>query len=183
MTIVSATIFQRASTIFLVLSCVFVGCNKKDKALPQVYEGPLRVAHEFSTYTTEKDRVKAYLKARTVFEFQNGDREFPEGVYIEFLDTLGNISSTLRANTAFYFKIDNKWRGRGDVEVKNIEKNQQLNTEELFWYPGTQKISTEKFVTIRDFNDVVYGTGLDAAQDMSYYTLKNPTGSMEVKDN
>lgn len=180
---ISAATLHRAPAIFLVLFCIVISCNKKEKTLPQVYDGPLRVAHDFTTFTTEKDRVKAYLKAKTVFEFQNGDREFPEGVYIEFLDSLGSITSTLRANSAFYFKTDNKWRGRGDVEVKNIEKNQQLNTEELFWYPGTQKIATEKFVTIRDFHDVAYGTGLDAAQDMSYYTLKNPTGSMEVKDN
>ncbi|MFN7602602.1 MAG: hypothetical protein ACK5R0_14515 [Bacteroidota bacterium] len=72
----------------MALATLFLSCNKKEKALPQVYDGPLRVAHDFTTYTTEKDRVKAYLKAKTVFEFQNGDREFPEGVYIEFLDTL-----------------------------------------------------------------------------------------------
>ncbi|MFM7858696.1 MAG: LPS export ABC transporter periplasmic protein LptC [Flammeovirgaceae bacterium] len=173
-------LFNALLAIWMVLQ--LSSCGRKEKPLPQEYKGPLRVAHDFTTYTTEKDHVKAYLKAKTVFEFQNGDREFPRGVYIEFMDTLGNVTSTLKANTAYYFKVDNKWRGRGNVEVKNIEKNQQLNTEELFWYPGTQKISTEKFVTIRDFNDVAYGTGLDAAQDMSNYTLKNPKGTMEVKE-
>jgi LPS export ABC transporter protein LptC len=88
----------------------------------------------------------------------------------------------LRANSAFYFKVENKWRGRGDVVVKNMQKNQQLNTEELFWKPDTQRIFTDKFVTIKDDNDVAYGTGLEAAQDMSTYTLKNPKGQMEVKE-
>jgi hypothetical protein len=31
-------------------------------------------------------------------------------------------------------------------------------------------------------HDVLYGTGLDATEDMSDYTIKNPTGTMEVKD-
>lgn len=157
-------------------------CNRKEKALPQPYEGPLRQGFDITMHSTEKDQVKAILQAKKFNEFQNGDQEFPEGIYIEFFDEFGKKTSTLRANTAFYFKIENKWRGRGNVEVKNIEKNQQLNSEELFWFPATKKINTEKFVTITDSNDVVYGTGLDAAQDMSTYTLKNPTGSMEVKE-
>jgi lipopolysaccharide export system protein LptC len=52
----------------------------------------------------------------------------------------------------------------------------------LFWKPDTQRIFTDKFVTIKDDNDVAYGTGLEAAQDMSTYTLKNPKGQMEVKE-
>lgn len=169
--------FKLAVCVFL-----FAACDKKEKQLPQVYEGPLRQAYDFTTYTTEKDKVKAFLKAKKVLEFQNGDREFPEGVYIEFFDSVGTVSSTLRANSAFYFKVENKWRGRGDVVVKNMQKNQQLNTEELFWKPDTQRIFTDKFVTIKDDNDVAYGTGLEAAQDMSTYTLKNPKGQMEVKE-
>jgi hypothetical protein len=38
-------------------------------------------------------------------------------------------------------------------------------------------------VTITDEHDVLYGTGLDAFEDMSTYTIKNPTGTIEVKDN
>jgi hypothetical protein len=38
-------------------------------------------------------------------------------------------------------------------------------------------------VTITDESDVLYGTGLDALEDMSSYTIKNPTGTIEMKDN
>jgi hypothetical protein len=68
------------------------------------------------------------------------------------------------------------------VEVKNLEKQQQLNSEELFWNPETKKIFTEKFVTIKLENEVLYGTGLDALQDLSYYTIKKPEGEFVIKD-
>jgi hypothetical protein len=49
-----------------------------------------------------------------------------------------------------YFKDENKWRRRGGkVEVINTAKQEQLNTEELFWKPDTKKIFTDKFVTIK----------------------------------
>ena len=92
------------------------------------------------------------------------------------------MTSTLKANQAYFFKEENKWRGRGNVEVKNIEKQQQLNTEELFWKPDTKKIFTDKFVTIKLESEVIYGIGLDAAQDLSYYTIKDPKGEILIKD-
>jgi LPS export ABC transporter protein LptC len=168
--------------LFLIPLLFLSSCKTKETAKANVYEGPLREAEDVLMHYTENDRVKAILKAKKVFEFQNGDQEFPEGIYLEFFDKTGRLTSTLRANTAFYFKNENKWRGRGKVEVKNIEKNQQLNSEELFWMPATKKIFTNKFVTITTESDVVYGTELDAVEDMSSYTLKNPTGTTEIKD-
>jgi LPS export ABC transporter protein LptC len=169
-------------SVALAAAVSFTSCRNKETTAPLVYDGPLREAEDVVMHYTENDRVKALLKAKKIFEFQNGDQEFPEGIYLEFFDKTGKLTSTLRANTAFYFKSESKWRGRGKVEVKNIEKNQQLNSEELFWFPGTRKIATDKFVTITDTHDILYGTGLDAMEDMSNYTIKNPTGSMLVKD-
>jgi LPS export ABC transporter protein LptC len=157
-------------------------CKSKEVTKLVVYEGPLRQADSIKVYYTEKEVLKTILQAKKLNEFQNGDREFPEGIYIEFYDKNGKVSSTLSANTAYFFKEENKWRGRGKVEVVNIEKHQQLNTEELFWKPDTKKIFTDKFVTITDQQDVLYGTGLTANQDLSDYHLKNTSGDFHAND-
>ncbi len=161
---------------------LMMSCSKSDFKEPIEYTGPLREIENVEMFYTENDRIKVKMLADVVFEYQNGDREFPKGVYMEFFTELGQLESTLRANEAFFFKAENQWRGRDKVEVKNIEKNEQLNTEELFWKPGDQTIFTEKFVTIRQQSDVIYGTGLQAKQDMSDYMITNPEGSFEVKE-
>ncbi len=167
----------------LSLSALFYfGCTSQETAKPVLYEGPLSEAEDVVMYYSEKEVVKVLLKAKKIFEFQNGDREFPEGIYIEFFDEFGKKSSTLRANSAYFFKEENKWRGRGAVEVVNIQKQEQLNTEELFWKQDTKKIFTDKFVTIKLQNEVIYGTGLDAAQDLSTYQIKNPEGEFIVEE-
>ncbi len=146
------------------------------------YTGPLSEGQNVDVQYTENDRIKVKMKAKTTQEFKNGDREFPDGLYLEFYNDKGILTSTLKANNAFYFKEQNLWRGRGKVEVVNLEKKQQLNTEELFWKQSDKKIYTEKFVTIKLENEVVYGTGLDAAQDLSTYVIKKVEGEFEVKD-
>jgi LPS export ABC transporter protein LptC len=160
----------------------FISCNNQENAIPQVYDGPLREAEDIIMYHTEKDKMKTLLKAKKINELQNGDREFPEGIYLEFYDPSGKITSTLRANKAYYYKAENKWQGIGDVEIINEQKQEQLNTEELFWKQDTRKIFTEKFVTIKQQNEILYGTGLEADQDLSNYKLKKITGEFEVEE-
>jgi LPS export ABC transporter protein LptC len=164
------------------LCTTILSCTPEEHAKPLVYEGPLKEAEEITMYYTEKNLMKVLLKAKKINEFPNGDSEFPEGIFIEFYDDFGKITSTLRANSAYYFKGQNKWRGLGDVEVINIEKQQQLNTEELFWKPDTKKIFTDKFVTIKLEKEILYGTGFDADQDLSNYTMRNIEGEFEVED-
>jgi LPS export ABC transporter protein LptC len=161
---------------------IVAGCRQKDAAQPVEYTGPLREAENVDMLYSENDRIKVKMKAQKILEFKNGDQEFPEGLYLEFYNEAGILTSTLKCNNAYKFQEKNEWRGRGKVEVVNLEKKQQLNTEELFWKPGSKKIYTEKFVTIKLENEIIYGTGLDAIQDLSSYTIRNPEGILEVKE-
>ena len=90
-----------------------ISCNTTETAQPIEYKGPLKEVENIEMYYSELDVVKIKMTAQKVFEFENGDREFPEGIYLEFYDVNGKITSTLQANSAYYFKEDNKWRGRG----------------------------------------------------------------------
>lgn len=168
--------------ILIISLLLLSGCHKKEVPAPVEYSGPLSEMEDVDLLYAESDRVKVKMKAKKILEFKNGDREFPEGLYLEFYDVNGILTSTLKANHAFYIKELDQWRGREKVEVVNLEKKQQLNTEELFWEPRTKKIFTEKFVTIKLENEVIYGTGLDAVQDLSVYTIRKVEGEFEVKE-
>ena len=169
-------------SILVTLGFLAIGCTQSDLKEPVQYTGPLREVENVELYNSEDERIKSKLTADLFYEYSNGDREFPKGVYIEMYNEFGRLESTLRANYAKYIKEEDHWHGQGKVEVKNVEKNEQLNTEELFWNPKTKKIFTSKFVTIRQQGDVLYGTGLDAMQDLSDYEIKNPEGMLDYKE-
>jgi LPS export ABC transporter protein LptC len=161
---------------------IVVGCSQSDLKEPVEYKGPLREVENIEAYNSENDQVKSKLTADLAYEFGNGDREFPKGVHIEMYDEAGQLEVTLRANYAKYIKEKGHWLGQGKVEVRNVLKNEQMNTEELFWNPKTKKIFTQKFVTIRQQGDVIYGTGLDANQDLTDYVITDPEGEIEVNE-
>lgn len=159
-----------------------MSCGNSEVKEPLEYNGPVSEGENIELYYSEKDLVKVKMTAALVYEFKNGDQEFPKGLYIEFYDETGQLESTLKANHAYFFKEQNQWRGRDNVEVKNLEKREQLNTEELFWKPAEKRIFTDKFVTIRQQKDVLYGEGLEANEDLSDYTITNISGEMEVEE-
>ena len=145
------------------------------------YQGAMREALDIELYYTEDDTLKLRLSAGHLREYRNGDRDFQENVFIEFFHS-GTVTSTLAASQAYYFKATNKWRVQGHVELKSLSQNEQLNTEELFWFPGRRRISTDKFVTVKSGSELIYGTGLDAAQDLSEYQIRRVEGEFEVDD-
>lgn len=147
-----------------------------------IYSGPVREGENVVMLYAEKDVLKMKMIGKKVLEFENGDREFPEGLFLEFYNEQGKLTSTLTANHAYFFKREYQWRGRGHVEVKNLETFEQLNTEELYWKPDTKRIFNDKFVTIREGADVIYGVGLDAAQDLSDYRIRDTKGEFEARD-
>ena len=159
-----------------------LSCSKNELKEPLIYEGPLSEAENVELFYSESEKVKVKMVAALVYEYENGDREFPNGIYLEFYDEFENLESTLRANEAYFFQKDNKWRGRGNVEVKNIRKKEQLNTEELFWKPKDEKIYTEKFLTIRQEDQILTGEGLEAHQDLSLYKITKPSGVIDLKE-
>lgn len=168
-------------TAYLLL-LFFAACTQKETAQPKEYEGPLQEAENVELLYTENEKMKVKMRAPLLYEFKNNDREFPKGLNLEFYDVNGNLSSTLRADHAYYFKSEDKWRAQGKVKVVNIEKNEELTTEELFWFPTKENISTEKFVTIRKQKEVIFGEGLKAKQDMSTYEITDPHGSFSMED-
>ncbi|MEO8470977.1 MAG: LPS export ABC transporter periplasmic protein LptC [Chryseolinea sp.] len=180
----SPNTIQKAQVILLSVSMTLFGqCSTGENKEPIEYKGPVSEMENVELFYTENEKVKVKMLADLLYEFESGDREFPKGVYIEFFGPDGaTISSTLKADHAYYFKKEDHWRGRRNVEVKNLAKNEQLNTEELFWRPRDRKIFTDKFVTIRQQNDVLYGQGLTANEDLSDYVIQKPYGDMDVKE-
>lgn len=120
--------------------------------------------------------VRSEITAPSQLEYLNGNQEFPEGIEIKFFTKEGQLETTMRADRGFFMKNENLYRGEGNVQIKNLLKDQSLQSEEIFWDQAQKKIYTEKFVTIQDKQTLFNGTGLQADDSFSVYSLK------EVRD-
>jgi len=161
-----------------------LSCSNSDEEIKEVepYKGPIQEAYNVEVLHSDSAVVIVRLEASQQFIYESGDQRYPEGIFIEFFDQKGELTTILKGEEGMYHKEEDLYQVKGNVEVDNIRKKQKLNTEELFWKPKDEEVYTEKFVTIETEGEVLKGEGLIADQDFSTYRITKPTGRITIED-
>jgi LPS export ABC transporter protein LptC len=95
------------------------------------------------------------------------------------LESNQQIKSVLTAKRATRRQDKGEIVARDSVILTTIE-NERLETEELIWDEKTAKVYTDKFVKVTKPGEIIYGFGLEANQDFSYWKIKVPKGRIKV---
>ncbi len=131
---------------------------------------------------SENAKVKARLFAR---EFIHNEGAKPpyydaqKGLKMEFYNDSTEVESTLTAKYARYYEEEGNILIRDSIIIVN-KKGEELRTEELVYNQKLKKFYTEKPVRITTPTQVLYGDGLDANEDFSWYEIKNIKGMFAV---
>lgn len=167
---------------FALFTTVVYACNESaDVNDVSPYDGAMLEVANMETLYSDSAIVRVKVKAPKQLEYENGDSEFPEGVYIEFYDVNRKLTTTIEADKGHFDKKENLYTATGDVEVNSIEKKEKLNTEVLYWKEDKQEIYTDKFVRIETADEILLGEGLTASQDFSSYRILKPTGELSIE--
>lgn len=170
--------------LFLSLALLLASsCEQRKELLDQEeYGGPLSSLDSINTLLSDSARIVMHMKAARQNNYENADREWPEGLYLESFDKDGNVTSIFTSNYAYYDAEENLYRAEGNVVVRSNESGDELKTEELFWDPTEEKFYTDKFVTIVTEGEVHTGEGLNAKQDFTSYRILKPRGTFTLED-
>ena len=133
-------------------------------------------------YSTEA-KVRARLLAPQMkrYDIKQSYIEFDKGLILYFYDDSLKQTSRLTANYGRVDEGSNDMFVRDKVEVITV-KNETLNTEELVWNNKTRRITSDKFVKIQTADEIIYGDGLDANEDLTNYKIKKIRGNIKLKD-
>lgn len=169
-------------TLVAAFALLGAGCadDLKDPDKEIKYDGPLRETENVLTLYSDSAKILIKLQAKVQQDFENGDAVFPEGIYVEFYDKQGAISSTLRSNYAKQERNKDLFLVRGNVVLDNIAKKEKLETEELFWDKGKDRLYTDKFVKVTTPERMLTGTGLETNQNFFPYKVLNVTGIFDL---
>jgi LPS export ABC transporter protein LptC len=178
----------KSSTInrFWIGLCFIAGllpaCENNIKTLPNFRQKQISVdeGKKITAYMSENAKVKAKLTAPYMRrkELDSSYVEFPKTLHVDFYnDSTQKIESVMDAHYGKWQEQDAKVLLRDSVVVKNILKGDTLYCKELWWDQKAEKFYTDKPVQIhKSGGTVLYGTGLEAPQDFSGYTIYQITG-------
>ncbi|MBS1781762.1 MAG: LPS export ABC transporter periplasmic protein LptC [Bacteroidetes bacterium] len=139
-------------------------------------------ADEVVIIFSEDGKVKGRLFATQFIINEQAKPSFMDarkGLRIESFDDSTNLQSTLTAKYARYYPQQGNILIRDSIIVVN-KKGERLQTEELVWNDKLKKFYTGKPVTIKTNTQTMYGDGLEANQDFTWYQITNIKGVMQV---
>lgn len=167
------------------LLLTFAHCKRADEEKPQIFtreDVAVEVLRGVEIVYSDSARVQVRILAPLLLNIAEQDmprQEFPEGVHVDFLKQNGEVGSWLEARFGLRLLESGKVIARDSV-VLRTENQEVLETEELIWDEQSGKIRTDKFVKMSKLDEVIYGFGLEAEKDFSYWRILAPKGSIKA---
>lgn len=167
--------------LFLISSCV----NDLDKIKKITFKpnDPEQRTEELYVLETEDGFPQFRLYARIAEAYTKPEQitKFKEGLKVEFYDKTGKLESILTCKYGEINETQQSMKALDSVQMFYPASNRTVNTEALYWNQSDSLIFTDKMVVIKSPTELLYGKGLRAKQDFSYYQFIEPQGKINLK--
>ncbi len=171
----------------LITGCFFVSaCENDVKEITDLTKDVVMTeeAINVESYMSQAGKMKAKLTAPLMIRYLDDTIyvEFPNTLHCDFFDTTGIKETWLDARYGKYFESQNKVYLKDSVVVINI-KGDTLKSQDLWWDQNTKLFYTDKYAEYRTIDKKIFPSkGIEATQDFTRVTFREPTGLIKVKD-
>ena len=166
--------------VLLVIICVtLLGCTKVEE--PQgLAEGeekvPDREIWDGKIEITSDERKQSVVQAGHIESYEKEKITIlSDGVIIDFYNKVGQHTSTLTSEQARMEEKTNLFVALGNVVVVS-DSGEVLRTERLYWDRTERSILSDTLVILTTALDSVRGYDFKSNEDLTAWSLKNPTG-------
>lgn len=174
---------RRKASSLLVCCLLLWGCENDISDIRALTDKRISVEEgvNIESYLSQQAKVKAKLTAPLMKRFLSDTPyvEFPKTLHVDFYNDSLKIESQLNARYGKYKESEHRVLLKDSVVIFNI-KGDTLYCQELWWDQQTQKFYTDKPVRIHQPDKIIYGKGLEAAQNFSWWVIKNAKGPVKV---
>ena len=177
--------FRSILFLFVALFLSFA-CVRKDEialtAEPRE-DDPLMTAKSIDVLFSDSGKIQAHLTSPFLKKFSGEDpcTEFPDGFHVTIFDSIGRPSTSITGRYGKNREAARIMEARGNVVVRNLIKNKQMETEHLTWDQNRHLIFSAGKVKITEPSKILFGDGIQANESFSWYRIINPTGQMMVR--
>ena len=183
---------RRSIFFFSLLACFafHMSCEndlEKIKAITSLNDFPDASGTIYEILYSDSLRVQVRILAPEIQRYARATEpytDFPKGMTAYFYDDSLKIMSVIKAKDVVYYSNKRLWEAKNDVEARNLENGNQINTEHMFWDEARKEIYSNTHSRIVNKDGTFYGEeGFVAKQDLSWYRLMGINNStVIVKD-
>ena len=169
--------------VFMLFSCendmsTVIKLSSKD-SIPDIAIANVNVKQ------TEMGKLTLELTAPKMISYQKLEAftEFPNGLRIVFFDSIMQPKSEITANYGISWDSKHTMEARGNVIVRNFQKQEQLNTESISYDKNFKKVSTNDFIKITQPGKITLGKGMESDELFDNWVIHDVTSTIEVEEN
>ncbi len=171
--------------IITVFIFVFVNCGRDSledlSARISLQDVPDQETWDFSLRLTSEGISQAKVEAGHMVKFNaKGIYELDQSVVVDFFDKEGRHTSKITSDSGFVEESGNFMTAKGNVKAVS-DSGIVLLSEELKWDKDSEKIYTDKFVTIYSEGDTINGYGFESDQEIRKWKIIKPVGTTDRK--
>lgn len=145
---------------------------------------PDEIAVEVSLIYTDSARLKAILEAPLMETYRNRPEPYTEmrqGIFIEFYDREGGVTSSLKADYGIQYDDKDETEVKGNVLVVN-EDGDSLTTEQLFWLEEKDLIYSDRAVRVKTAEEIIFSEGFESSSSFQNYKFYKISGILSVDE-
>ena len=161
-------------------------CKESGRGTIPAFEHPDSVAimstYDVSTVISDSGHIRYRINADEWLVYSKRQPPywaFEKGLYLEQFDTLMNVESTIKCDTAYYFNEARLWKLAGNVNMKN-PKSQRFYTDLLYWDQNEELIYSDAYIRVEQEDQITEGVGFSSNQDLSVWQIRNTKGIYTV---
>jgi len=134
---------------------------------------------------TELGKLTFELIAPKMISYQKQESytELPNGFKMIFYDSIMQPKSEITANYGISWDSKHTMEARGNVVVRNFQKQEQLNTESITYDQNFKKVSTQDFIKITQPGKITMGKGMESDELFDNWVIRDVTSTMDVEEN
>ena len=170
-----------------VTGCCFVcGCENDEKVIKGLSENVDMVDEGIGivSYLSQEGKMRAKLVSPIMYRVLSDSQytEFPRSLHVDFYNDSAKIETWLDSKYGKYFERRDKVYLRDSVIVINI-KGDTLKCIDLWWDQNAKLFYSDTLAEYHTRDKHIFGgKGLEATQDMTTVTFKEPIGTVAVSD-
>ena len=172
-----------AAVAFVVYSCKAELAEAEALVLA---ETPVQTVDDMFIVQTENGKIQMRSTAPLMERYERDTLSyelFPKGFFVFGYDENGSLETEIVADNAKHLKYKDgreSWEAYGNVVVKNLMKQEVMETDTLYWDQKNEKIYTHCYVRMYSPDGFMQGYGMESDQRARNSIIFNPFNSYGI---
>lgn len=179
------TYFFKANIVVIVLATMFFSCNntlEEIKSVPKADTSAYQTGKDVVISFSDSGKLQAVLRTPLMKRYQKPSpiMLMPQGILVNFYDSLQKRDSYLMADYAKRFEAEKKLELKYNVEI-HTKDSKSFFSDHLIWLEAQKRIYSDQRIKIVTPEKIIWGDGFESDESFKNYHIIKPVGEFYLK--